>query len=329
MTAPALDSRGNVAPGIPRRVALVMFLCARWWAAMAQESGEAEVIFRGMANASAAVAIGTNQVLVADDDDNQLRLYNVIGGDPVRVFDWSGALRTYGRQREADLEAAARVGDRIYWLGSHSLANDGAVRLNRRRFFATDLTNDAQGVTLREAGTPCATLLNALLRSPQARTLGLVDAAGRAPDDGGINFEGLARRADGGLWIGVRSPLVKEDAILLPFLNPDDVLLAGAVPRFGEAVLLDLDGRGVRDLAFAGNTLYLIAGGAGEGRKSRLYRWKADEKKPKRIDISLDDFNAEAIAVFGRGASRRLLLLADEGGASRADGTFRGRWITP
>ena len=71
------------------------------------------IVFRGMANASAAVAIGTNQVLVADDDDNRLRLYNVTGGDPLRVFDWSGALRTYGRQREADIEAAARVGDRV------------------------------------------------------------------------------------------------------------------------------------------------------------------------------------------------------------------------
>src|SRR6266542_4312246 len=40
------------------------------------------------------------------------------------------------------------------------------------------------------------------------------------------------------------------DAILIPLLNPDEVL-EGARPKFGTAVLLDRDGRGVRDLVFA------------------------------------------------------------------------------
>lgn len=306
----------------------VAFLVGPCVALTAQELQQTDVVFQGVSNASAAVAIGADQVLVADDDDNRLRLYDVAGGAPKRVFDWSGELPSTGRNREADIEGAARIGDRIYWLGSHSRDKDGDLRPHRRRFFATDLITDAAGVALRPAGRPCAALLDELLRTEPARRLGLVEASRLSPDHGGLNFEGLARRVEGGLWVGVRSPLAGKEAILVPLLNPDDIL-AGAPPRFGEPVLLDLDGRGVRDLVLVDQSLYLIGGGAGSGRASRLYRWSPGGKQPQRLTLSLEKFNAEAVVAYDVGASPRLLLLADEGGQSNSRGTFRGRWFAP
>ena len=45
-----------------------------------------------------------------------------------------------GTPKEVDIEASTRVGNRIFWLGSHSHAFNATERTNRARLFATDLS---------------------------------------------------------------------------------------------------------------------------------------------------------------------------------------------
>src|SRR5688572_19553297 len=104
----------------------------------------------GMANASAGVSISTNLFAAASDEDNTLRVYRMDrDGAPVETFEVSAFLKVSRPSPEADLEGAARIGNRIYWLGSHARNKDGRWRPNRHRFFATELTMENGRAVLR------------------------------------------------------------------------------------------------------------------------------------------------------------------------------------
>src|SRR4051794_8803245 len=73
-----------------------------------------------MWDASAAVAIGTDLFVGANDEDNTLRIYHSErGGGPVASFPMDDFLGVEPEPPEADIEGAARVGDRIFWIPSH------------------------------------------------------------------------------------------------------------------------------------------------------------------------------------------------------------------
>lgn len=118
----------------------------------------AVVTYRGPCDASAAVALDAAHFVVAGDEDNTLRVYRhgrpePVGDAPLAAFLGTG-------DKESDLEAAAAVGKRIYWIASHGRNSEGKLRPDRQRFFATDIDPAAQpGVT--PAGTPYRGLLDA------------------------------------------------------------------------------------------------------------------------------------------------------------------------
>ena len=66
-----------------------------------------------------------------------------------------------------------------------------------------------------------------------------------AEAEGGFNIEGLASTPEGALLIGLRNPLRHGRALLVPLLNPDEVIEGGRA-RFGAPVELDLQQRGIR-----------------------------------------------------------------------------------
>ncbi len=98
----------------------------------------AERFFRGSADASAAVALDTERFIMADDEDNILRVYNWNrpGSDPNCQTDISAAIGFDPEHPEADIEGATWLNDRIFWITSHGRNKDGAYRSGRCRFFA-------------------------------------------------------------------------------------------------------------------------------------------------------------------------------------------------
>src|SRR5512140_2721656 len=105
--------------------------------------------YLGMCDASGAVVVNSNRFVVANDEDNVLRVYDSrVSGPPVQQFDMNAFLELEPGSPEADLEAGARVGDRAYWIGSHGRNQDGKRRWNRCRFFATDILVRDDLVTL-------------------------------------------------------------------------------------------------------------------------------------------------------------------------------------
>ena len=93
---------------------------------------EEVLVYRGASDASAAVAVSEDMFVVADDENNILRVYRTdVGGMPVETFDLTEFLGTEREHAEADIEGATKTGNRIYWITSHGRNKDGKRRPNR------------------------------------------------------------------------------------------------------------------------------------------------------------------------------------------------------
>jgi len=285
----------------------------------------------GMSGASAAIFLDAGRVVVASDEDNRLRVYDPAASQPaIQVWDASPGLHLSGRHAECDLEGAARVGSKIYWIGSHGRNKEGKYRPNRHRFFATEVEETPQGPRFRNVGTPSSTLVHTMLTTPSLGSLRLDTAAALPPDSkGGLSIEALAARPDGSLWIGFRGPLAKEKALLVPLLNPDAVL-EGQAPRFGPPTRLDLGGRGLRDMTWTGSEWILVAGATGGDQKgTRLFRWNGEGSSPNALDLpGLKNIHIEAVAIPPERPVRRLLLCSDDSNRKSDEApSFRSYWI--
>ena len=83
--------------------------------------------------------------------------------------------------KESDLEAAAAVGTRVYWIGSHGRNAKGKPRPERQRFFATDIDPAAQPPGVAPAGTPYRGLLDDLAAAPTLARLHLAERRAARP----------------------------------------------------------------------------------------------------------------------------------------------------
>jgi hypothetical protein len=284
----------------------------------------AVMTYRGLCDASAAVALDADHFAVAGDEDNTLRVYRrgrpePVGEAPLATFLDSG-------HKESDLEGAAAVGKRIYWIASHGRNGKGRLRPERQRFFATDIDQGAQPPSVTPVGTPYRRLLEDLTAAPTLAGLRLGDAAQLAPEaPGGLNIEGLAAMPDGSLLIGFRNPVPNGRALLVPLLNPAELATAasGRKARFGVPILLELRGRGVRsiDRAHDGHGYWIVAGPATDAGAFSLYRWSGQTKDAPRIVDSSELVGLRPEALFEPpGGDGSVQILSDDGGVV-TDGT--------
>jgi hypothetical protein len=291
--------------------------------------------YSGSADASGGAACGPDFFITCDDEDAILRVYRRTGGGgPVAQIDLGKIreLRVPGAKKELDLEAAAPLGDKVYWIGSHGNSKEGKVAPNRRQLFATTVSADQGKFRVALAGQPYRRLIEDLIATPALREFNLADAAadGRAPkDEGGLNIEGLAASTEGHLLLGFRNPVPQGRALLVPVLNPEEII-RGAQARIGEPIRLDLGGRGIRDLVLVGREYFILAGDRGEADRralsAQLYRWQGVGAVPQLV-AEFPKLNPEAIIVHADAAGRELHVLSDDGRKPplpAAKRTFRG-----
>jgi hypothetical protein len=291
----------------------------------------AEQFFRGSADASAAVALDTERFIMADDEDNILRVYNWNrpGSDPNCQTDISGAIGFDPEHPEADIEGATWLNDRIFWITSHGRNKDGAYRLGRCRFFATRIAPSGaaivEGVYLN--------LIDDLIVYDKQYKLGLRDAIGTAgdhvnpkkidklaPKKKGLNIEGLCTTADGSrMFIGFRNPQPlsngRKMALVIPLTNPEAVVIKGACPMFQAPILIDLDGLGIRSIEYSPDLkkYFIIAGshkGGGDAPTLHLYAYDCDKQESHKL-ATFPDITPEAIFQFPD--ATEINLLSDDG----------------
>jgi len=251
-------------------------------------------IYQGLCDASAAVIIDGSHFLVGNDEDDILSLYSTDSSTmgAIQSFDFSSNLRS-NPDRETDIEDAARVGDRIYWITSHGRSKKGKNRDNRYRLFATDITHAPPGLQLQWGGRYDRLVqdmldiqawdddsiitrdtIDMIAQSTQLdrKTVGKLD-----PKKKGLNIEALVAAPDqGGLLIGLRNPLMQGKALVVHLKNPDALLLnKGARASFSKPAYIDLDGLGLRSMAYDMNrkVFFIIAGSRKNGGHFKLFRW--------------------------------------------------------
>ncbi|MBM3881092.1 MAG: DUF3616 domain-containing protein [Verrucomicrobia bacterium] len=266
-------------------------------------------------DASAAVALDERHIVAASDEENLLRIYRLDHpGPPVRVIDLSSFLAVQGKAREADLEAAARVGDRVYWISSHSRNADGKRRESRDCLFATRIGVAGPDWTIEPEGRPYRQLLDDLLADSRLARYDLRRAASRGPKDpGGFNIEGLSATPEGQLLIGFRNPIPNGRALIVPLLNPEEVIL-GARARLGPPLELELGGLGIRDFTLWDRQYVMVAGRYDGKEREQLFWWSGGSASPRPDRAAhLKGLNPEAVIAVPTAAGARVLLLSDDG----------------
>lgn len=224
-----------------------------------------------------------------------------------------------GVPREVDIEGVTRLGNRIFWIGSHSHDAVSIVRPNRCRIFATDVSGSGAGTQLAYAGRYDYLKLdlidwdngNGHGKGPAYYGLELSGADGTDPKTtSGFNIEGLtmAPGSTTTAYVAFRAPIAPATnrfyALIVPVLNFTSLAVSNGPPgsaRFGQPIELDLYGRGIRSIEGDTNG-YLIVGGASADVSSpypndfRLYYWSGHpDDQPDQLAADLTGLNPEAI----------------------------------
>ncbi|MDB5519926.1 MAG: hypothetical protein JWQ17_6684 [Tardiphaga sp.] len=256
------------------------------------------VEYKGLCEASAGAFLDDTHFVVASDETNRLQLYQ--RGKPDPIGDGID-MKPFTSFEKSDLEAAAAVGDRIYWISSHSLNSKGKDQPKRKIFFATKIGSLDGKPTLTGIGSPVTNLRDTLAKSAGASA-------------GELNIEALAATPQGGLLIGLRAPLRAGKALVIPFSNPGPVVDRGAPPDIGEAVAIDLKGLGLRSMDLIPGTAgyIIIAGPISDSDGFMAFRWAGPGTTPEEIkDVNLTGIRPEgAMVVPGQNIVQ---LLSDDG----------------
>jgi hypothetical protein len=326
------------------KVVFYLWICSAASLAPGNKQAAGALVYRGASDASAAVAIGKDMFVVADDENNVLRVYKTSqGGLPLLSYDMTEFLDIEPEHPEADIEGATMIGpgprfagtQRIYWITSHGRNKDGKMRPNRYRFFATTIKVENGNVTITPVGTPCKTLIHSLLKAENTRHLRL-DRATRfdateltkkereklAPKEEGLNIEGLCASADGRtIYIGFRNPrpvdrvTSHKKALVVPLNNPKQVIEDSKTPIFGQPILWDLADLSIRSMEYSHfhKVYFIIAGSFDESPKFALYRWSGKKETPPVLvrELSQSNFSPEALVTFKN--SDKLFMLSDDG----------------
>ena len=286
-------------------------------------------MFHGMCDASAAAYLGDGHFVMADDETNLLRTYSLAEGKdmPVDVLDLRAFLRMSAKkERESDVEGCTQIGDTLYWITSHGRNKDGKWRPMRYRFFATQMIpvpGEDGKFSLKAKGEPFTGLLLGMLQLKEPSLLPYIGVASKtdktgnlAPKKQGLNIESLCSSEDGKiLYIGFRNPRPGGKAMLLPLLNPAE-LVAGDKPaaaKFGAPIYFDFGGLGIRAMEYSPfhRDHIIIAGSHTSKGASQLYRWSGDLASPARPIRDVGTFNPETLLVDPAGETLR--LFSDDG----------------
>ena len=294
------------------------FLAASLAGGAASPATTPVVTHSGACDASGAVAVGPGTFVVASDEDNVLRVYGPTDTAPQPgALDVSAFLGLKPGGPEADLEGATRIGDVIYWITSHGADGKGRPRPSGRRLFATQVAVVDGRAQFTPVGQPYEMLVQDFIADPELQSYGLKAAAKRAPKTpNALNIEGLTATPDGGLLIGFRNPIPQGKALVVPLLNPKDVVMGLAKAKLGAPILLSLAGLGIRSIEYsaARNEYLIVAGPDGVTGPFHLYRWTGSKSEaPIEVTgVSFTGLQPEALIVYPDNANT-IEILSDDG----------------
>ena len=272
----------------------------------------------GSSDASTAIALDEDFMVVADDEGAILRVYNREGGEAVKEWSITAAATAGGTGLgvdEIDLEASTRIGDTVYFTGSHSNKRNGSEANEREYLFSVQITGTGADTTfeLLQVQDGLEDLLvawdNDDGHGKGAGHYGLqASSAGDViPEQvSGFSIEGMtASLDDGQLLLGFRAPQVdtqvREKALIIP-VAVDSVFTDA--PEFDAPIELNLGGRGIRSIEKAadGSGYLILAGPAGSATAEvlndfRLYRWDGGADEAGLVELDVRNADGDIISL--------------------------------
>lgn len=288
----------------------------------------ATATYSGTADGSAGVWAGNEYFINFDDETNYARLYQAgVSSTPLTTWNLTSSLAL---SAEADFEDAARIGNDILLITSHGRNKSGKYESDRYRLARLTITGSGASTSLKVAGYT-KTLVTSLVDSTQwqqpdtavinllqQRTqLGTTTVPNLAPKVDGFNIEGIGQLpgSTARVAIGLRNPLIDNQAILVTLENPLSAAI-GQTPVFGQAIRLNLNGLGIRAMAWSAtdNQMYLVAGHTTSESGFELYRWSGlpGDAAEYLMPVSYDG-GGSIEAILPDEASNVLRMLVDEG----------------
>jgi hypothetical protein len=315
---------------------------------------EGSLQFFGMKSASAALALGGDMLVAAGEQDNLLRIYNTTRPlHPPAKLDLSDFLGVH-RSTSVNIAGVTRIGERIYWITSHSRDNTGQVRPERYSLFATTLRRDPDQIRLVPEGKPYVSLMQDLVRVHTMRGLRLesVTRLGQdlseqerlhlLPERAGLRIAALCASSDPEiLYIGFRNPrpirvvAATAHALVVPLDNAADVVERGEKPIFGEGMLWDLDGLGIISFEYSSfhGAYFIMAGSHDDQDRRVLYRWsgmKANAPEPIcAFDPGTQNPMPDTLVPFADSAELLLLGRVSRASTSSVQSDLPGFWMKP
>ena len=262
----------------------------------------------GVADASTAISVGDNYMVIANDESNSLLLYHQdSSGYMQKQFDMGTPM---GLLLEGDFEASFRKGNKAYWMGSLGNSKSGNIRPDRHKFFSTSITGSGATTNVQYEGS--YTMRDDVISWGDANGYDFTSSAadGEIPKQiDGFNVEGLVLGPDElSMYIGFRAPLVplngpnaRTKALICPVENFEAWYNNGSPlgsPTFGNPIELDLGGRSIRSIDRNDDGEYLIiAGDYDEGNFTfALYEWSGNPlDQPLLLTADLTGLNPEGI----------------------------------
>ena len=293
----------------------------------------------GCSDASAAIAIDSNYLIIGDDEINSLFVYDRRkSGLPVATYDYQNLLGltdgSANNYAEIDLEAGVKsptISNRIYWMSSLGTSgSSNVVKPNINRIFATAFAGTGSATILSTVGH-YDNIRNTLINwgNTQNYNFSVSAAAGKdAKTIDGFNVEGMCFAPDNTtLYIGFRAPLVpitnRAHALIAPVLNFETWFNNGTpngTPSVGSAIELNLGGRGIRDIVRLSNGTYIIVAGNYDNLplNGAIFRWTgiATDAPVLISQLGISTLNAEAVVEIienGQMANNKLEIISDDG----------------
>lgn len=230
---------------------------------------------------SAMVRLPDGGVLVGDNE-----VHDSLFGFDAAGSDLGGQRVIPVKTRVKDLEAMALHGEHLLLVGSHSHRRfrDGACPApESRRRLAVLRVEDHGLQQVRQIGTGdwldgsvevsmarCRDLFvdpDAPLVASTCSAWVAAEAAASSPSgcQGAVNIEGAVALEDGTVWLGLRSPLVGDRAVMVRLAQP---LQSVDALRFDAVAHVPLGGLGIRSLSREGTRVYGIAGPVADSDQS-------------------------------------------------------------
>ena len=196
------------------------------------------------------------------------------------------------KQEIDDLEAITNNGNIIYAITSHSKTKDNKYQGSRNKIVRFEYKNERLENLNIYAG------LKEEIYNNFPELFGSISFENNL-----FNIEGLSFNKDkNSLLIGLRGPLMKQEAILIELTNPNEVFENNSKAQFSKPIFLALNKLGIRDLTYdkIKEGFWILAGSTNSRDTESFELWflNKDMKTLKRVENMPNIGFAEGITVI-------------------------------